>query len=100
MFSVNQLNCYHSLIEAFNIIRHGSSEKIHDKWLPRNQSLYSNRRQHDVKVPKVEHVRSQGFSYHAAKMWNQLPVNIKELQDSNVFKVKIKQHIWNTIPSY
>ena len=100
MFSVNQLNCYYVLMEAFNIIRHGSSEKIHNKWLSRNQNLYSNRRQHDVKVPKVEHVRCQGFTFHAAKMWNQLPVNIKELKDSNLFKVKIKNHIWETIPQY
>ena len=34
MFSVNQLNCYHVLIEAFNVIHFGSSKTIQQKWRP------------------------------------------------------------------
>ena len=100
MFSVNQLNCYHVLIEAFNVIHFGSSSKIREKWIPNEQRIYSNRRQHDVKVPKFDHVRCQGFSWFAAKMWNKLPENIKEIENPDLFKVKIKDHIWRSIPSY
>ena len=100
MFSVNQLNCYHVYIEAFNIINYGSSEKILEKWRPKDHRVYSNRRQHDVKVPKVDHVRCQGFSYYAAKMWNNLPVHIKEIKELNQFKARIKNHIWDVIPFY
>ena len=100
MFSINQLNCYHVLLEAFNIKHFGSSEKIQEKWVPENQRPYSNRRLHDLKVPKVDHVRSQGFSWYAAKMWNKLPENIKEIENPDSYKIKIKEHIWSTIPSY
>ena len=40
--------------------------------------FYSNRGKLDVKVPKADHVRCQGFSYYAAKMWNKLPDNVKD----------------------
>ena len=89
-----------NLMEAFNIIWYGSSEKILEKWKPKEQRVYSNRRELDVKVPKVNHVRCQGFSYYAAKMWNKLPDNIKEITDPNMFKARIKKHIWDTIPAY
>ena len=100
MFSVNQLNCYHVLLEAFNVINYGSSETIQSKWMPKEQKHYSNRRQHDVQVPRVNHVKSQGFTYHAAKFWNKLPENIKEITNPDIFKARIKNFIWQNIPSY
>ena len=100
MFSVNQLNCYHVLLEAFNVINYGSSEKIQSKWIPKEQRYYSNRRQHDVKVSRVDHVKCQGFTYHAAIFWNKLPENIKEITNPDIFKARIKNFIWENIPSY
>ena len=100
MFSVNQMNCYHVLIEAFNVIHFGSAEKIQKKWKPNNERIYSNRRKMDVKIPKVKHVRCQGFSFVGAKMWNNLPEDIKSIENPDTFKVRIKQHIWDTIPSF
>ena len=100
MFSINQLNCYHVLLEAFNIKHFGSSEKIQEKWVPENQRLYSNRRLHDVKVPKVDHVRCQGFSWYAAKLWNKLPEIIESIQKPSIFKTKKKDWIWETIPAF
>ena len=32
MMSVNQISVYHTLLEAYNVMRHLSSEKIHMKW--------------------------------------------------------------------
>ena len=60
MFSVNQMNIYHVLIEAFNIINYGSADRIQEKWLPHNERLYSNRRKEDVKVPRVKHIKCEG----------------------------------------
>ena len=77
------------------LIRFGSSEKILEKWKPKEKRVYSNRRKLDVKVPKVDHVRCQGFSFYAAKMWNKLPDNIKEITDPIIFKARIKKHIWD-----
>ena len=100
MFSVNQMNCYHVLIEAFNVIHYGSAPSIQEKWKPNKERLYSDRRKLDVKVPKVNHVRCQGFSWFGAKMWNNLPEDIKSTTNPDTFKIKIKQHIWDTIPPY
>ena len=100
IFSVNQMNFYHVLLEAFNVIQYGSAASIQEKWKPNNERAYSDRRKLDVKVPKVNHVRCQGFSWFGAKMWNNLPEDIKSTTIPDTFKIKIKQHIWDTIPPY
>ena len=97
MFSVNQINCYHVLLEAFNVIHFGSSEKIQEKWLKRNNDAYSNRRSHNVEVPRVEHERCKGFAWYGAKMWNQLPEEIKTTENLDLFKDKIKKYLWENI---
>ena len=97
MFSVNQMNIYHVLLEAFNIINYGSAEKIQEKWVINNER-YSNRRNQNVKVPKVDHVRCQSFSWHGAKIWNQLPESLKEIKNADTFKVRVKNYIWETFP--
>ena len=100
MFSVNQLNCYHVLVEAFNVINYGSSHKIQEKWMPNNETSYSNRRMHNVKVPKVDHVKCEGFTWYGAKMWNQLPEEIKSIKKPKIFQARVKQYLWDIIPSY
>ena len=100
MLSVNQMNIYNVLVEAFNVINFGSSEKIQEKWLNSNVRVYSNRRQNNIQIPRVKHVKCQGFSWHAAKLWNKLPENIKSIQKPSIFKDKIKDWIWETIPAY
>ena len=100
MFSVNQMNIYHILLEAFNIINYGSADRIQKKWVNQNERNYSNRRSQDVRVPWVEHVKCRGFSWHGAKIWNQLPESLKSVKNDNTFKTQIKKYIWETIPSY
>ena len=100
MFSVNQMNIYHTLIEAFNIIHYGSADRIQAKWVTNNERVYSNRRSQDVKIPRVDHITCQGFSWHGAKVWNNLPESIKSIQNPDTFKLKVKDFIWDRIPSY
>ena len=102
MFSVNQMACYHVLMEAFNVINHSSSEVIHNKWLPddNRQHLRRRERRNEVKVHVPNHVKCQGFTWYGAKMWNQLPVEIQELKNPDSYKDEIKKYIWDNIPSY
>ena len=100
MFSVNQMNNYHVLLEAFNVINYNSADKIREKWMSRNDNHYSNRRSYIVTVPKVDHITCQGFSWYGARAWNQLPERIKMIKDDEAFKNQIKKYIWETIPSY
>ena len=54
----------------------------------------------DIKVPEKPKTRCSGFTYHASKLYNMLPTNIKEVENGNVFKVLVKNYVWKNIPSY
>ena len=41
MMSVNQMCCYHTILEAFNVIRNSSSEQIKMKWENNHETKYS-----------------------------------------------------------
>ena len=41
MMSVNQISVHHTLLEAYNIMRHSSSEQIHMKWTNISEEKYS-----------------------------------------------------------
>ena len=102
MFSVNQMVCYHVLLEAFNVINHGSSEIIQRKWKPNESRNYPVRRERkeEVKVHVPAHVSCQGFTWYGAKLWNHLPVEIQEIKIPDNLKNAIKKFIWDHIPSY
>ena len=86
MFSVNQMSIYHTLIEAFNVIHYGSADSIQEKWLSYNERVYSNRRSQDVKIPRVNHISCQGFSWYGAKAWNSLPESVKSIKNPDTSK--------------
>ena len=88
MMSVNQMAIYHTLLEAFNVVRKTSSEQIKDKWQQTNGGRYSLRRMdaNDLKVPEKPKVRCTGFSYNGSKLWNYLPDHIRKTTLRNVFK--------------
>ena len=102
MFSVNQMCCYQTLTEAFNIVNHGSSDIIHKKWITQEERNYPVRRDRmgEVKVHVPNHVKCRGFTWYGAKMWNWIPVDIREIKNPAGFKVAVKRHIWENIPSY
>ena len=64
MFSVNQMVCYHVLLEAFNVVNNGSSDSIQKKWRPNEPRNYPMRRERkvEVKVNVPAHVSCQGFT--------------------------------------
>ena len=102
MFSVNQMCCYQTLIEAFSIINFSSSGIILKKWMGQEERNYPVRRERmgEVKVQVPVHEKCKGFTWYGAKMWNWIPVEIREIKNPDNFKVAIKQHIWDNIPSY
>ena len=52
MMSVNQMNVYHTLLEAFNVIVNYSAEKIKLKWSDKPDIEYFLRNGKEQKVPK------------------------------------------------
>ena len=71
IMSVNQLATYHYLMETYNIINHGSSEKLQVKLMPKSAHSKS------LRVPLVKKTSCRGFGYYAARLWNKLPAKIR-----------------------
>ena len=100
MMSVNQLSCYHTAIEMFNIINNKSSASLHEemKQVPKGYSLRG-LEDGTVNVPEKGKKSCNGFHYMGPKMWNSLPSHIRKTTIRNVFKEKLKDFIWESIPS-
>ena len=100
IMSVNQLSCYHVGIEMYNIINHKSSDTLHEeiKKVPRGYNL---RGLEDGKVQVPEKVKKScnGFHYIGPKLWNFLPAHIRKTTIKSIFKDKLKDFIWDHIPS-
>ena len=102
MMSVNQMNIYHTLLEAYNIVRKSSSQQIKMKWEKNCDSKYLLRSDitKDLKVPNKPMKGCIGFTYSGAKLWNKLPCHIKETLNISTFKSLTRTWIWENIPSY
>ena len=87
MMSVNQMSIYHTIIEVFNVIQNKSSEEISNKYSHHDRHSIRKNTNNFLRVPeKHEHRKCTGFTYCGAKIFNSLPTNIRETQDSIIFK--------------
>ena len=100
MMSVNQLSCYHTAIEMFNIINNNSSASLHEEMIqvPKGYSLRG-LKDGTVIVPEKGKKSCNGFHYMGPKLWNFLPKHIRKTTIRNIFKEKVKDLIWESIPS-
>ena len=101
MMSVNQISVYHTLLEAYNVMRHLSSEQIHMKWkiIEMKYALRSISNK-DIKVQEKPKLKCLGFTYNGPKLFNMLPTLVKKTENPDNFKSMIKDWIWKNIPSY
>ena len=100
MLSVNQLACYHTLIETFNILYKNASPQIEAKIKHRENPRYDMRSNNrgDLHVIDKPLKSCTGFTYIAGKLWNMLPEEIRGIPESDPFKLKIKVWIDENIP--
>ena len=54
----------------------------------------------DLKVPRKPRLKCLGFTYNGAKLYNMLPLQMRETKNPNTFKIMAKDWIWNNIHSY
>ena len=101
MLSVNQLACYHFLIETFNILNNKSSPQIEEKIRPRENTRYNMRSNAKGELHIIDKPLKSctGFTYMAGKLWNLLPDEIRRISKPDPFKIRIKAWISETIPS-
>ena len=102
MFSINQICVYHTLLEAYNIMRKSASDQIRLKWTDTNEKKYTLRSitNDDLKIPEKPVAKCLNFTYNGAKLFNMLPKKLKETQNQKAFKLLTKEWIWKNIPSY
>ena len=100
MMSVNQLSVYHVAIEMFNIINNKSSESLHEEMKMESRG-YGLRglEEGKVRVPEKGKKSCNGFHYMGPKLWNFLPKHIRKTTIRSIFKEKLKDFIWESIPS-
>ena len=69
MMSVNQISVYHTLLEAYNVMRHLSSEQIHMKWklIERKYALRSITKK-SLNVPEKPKLKCLGFNLQWSKI--------------------------------
>ena len=71
MMSMNQMASYHVLLETYNALNHGSSEKIRDKLKPTSEHS------RNLTVPLFKKSSCRSFCFFSSRLWNTLPSDIK-----------------------
>ena len=101
MLSVNQLACYHILLETFNILKKNSSPQIEEKIRPQEISNYHMRsfKRGDLNIIAKPKKNCLGFTYYSSKVWNMLPEEVRKTDNPGSFKSKIKAWITANIPA-
>ena len=92
--------CNHVPKEMYNIINNASSGPLQRK-MRIEPTGYNLRSLEDgkVKVPDKGKKICTGFSYCGPKLWNHLPSHIRKTTIRDIFKDKVKDWIWESIPS-
>ena len=83
------------LVMTYKIINKLSPESLWDKFESRSvHSKYETRNCHDLQIPRLNTERAKnGFKYSALKLWNDMPVDIREASTLKCFKKKLKAHL-------
>ena len=63
---------YHTLLEAYNVIRNSSSEHVKMKWAKKNENKYFLRseKRFDQTIPEKPMTKCIGFSYNGSKLFS------------------------------
>ena len=100
VFSINQLTCYHVLVETYNIVKFKSVEELYNKLVTDHVEMKEDDRETrsmargDLRVPMKPKKKCLGFSWTAPKLWNKLPLAIRQSESPNSFKLLIKKWIY------
>ena len=73
VMSMNQMASYHVIMETYNVMTFGSSEKIREKLTPASNHSRS------LTVPLCKKSSCRSFSYFASRLCNTLPAHLKSI---------------------
>ena len=107
--SVAQLSVYHSLVLVYKILTTKSPAYLYSKLsvIP-GISYYKTRfsqnqmNNHNINLGPDSQAEgdlaNRSFKYRASRQWNNLPVKIREAENVNVFKEKLKTWVAENVP--
>ena len=97
MLNIETLIRFDRSLMVYEIVNKLCPERLWDMYEQRcNLSSYNTRNDRDLHIPKVnlEH-RKKGFRYYGIKIWNDIPVEIRELSLLALFKKKLNGYLLN-----
>ena len=62
-----------------------------------NEEVRARRRPHDIRVDFNLSIARSGFIYRGAKLWNMIPINVRNANSPHTFKKQIKQWIKSNV---
>ena len=95
-----QLVMFDCAVMAYKIMNRLCPENFWNKFQRRSQySSYNTRFCRDLQIPwyNLEYAK-KGFSYSALKVWNEIPISIRELPTLCQFKKQLKTHLMSWKP--
>ena len=91
------INCikYDKAVMTYKILNNLCPGSLHGKFTMRSQiSAYETRNCHDINIPKQNlEFSKRSFHYSAAKLWNEIPLQIRNSSTISAFKRKLKEYL-------
>ena len=93
--SVLNLIKYYKAVMTYKILNNLCPGSLHGKFTMRSQiSAYETRNCHDISIPKRNlEFPKRSFHYSAAKLWNEIPLEIRNSPTILAFKRKLKAYL-------
>ena len=90
--SVNELIKLDQVVMVHKILNEQCSEILKQKFTKRSLvSKYETRRVNDLQVPRSRlEITRKSFSYKDAKVWNDIPNNIRNVESAALFKKQVR----------
>lgn len=91
--SVNQMAVQHTAGEVYNLLNYNSESEMNHLFTEiKRSSTVQTRSLQENKINTVpfKHVKLEGFMQQGAKVWNALPLDIKNSNTKSAFKRKVK----------
>ena len=97
LLNIETLIRFDRSVMVYKVVNKLCPESLWDMYEQRcNLSSYNTRNNRDLPIPKVnlEH-KKKGFRYSGIKIWNDIPLEIRELSSLTLFKKKLKGYLLN-----
>ena len=86
--SVHQLGAYHTLVTVFKLAKSGQPQTLARKLVlqkPEEERILTRNQVHNINVDCRLSISRSGFVYRGAKLWNNLPLDLRQENKIEVF---------------